>query len=341
MKVGCIVCLVIFAGSWFGYFVFLGTTPLAGKSWLPPLLAFSLMIVVFNLWGVLLALKQKVASRKSPNEWRDGELVGICGAVSSSRPLTAPFSGKPASIVEYEISKTTSSGDSTQKRKECFGFMMTPTSVQGMRGSARIIGFPMFAHIKGESVTGEAAYQNAGAFLMQHDFKPEPGNPLKILSEINAVLSDDDGVVDAHFGDVTLKECVLAGDYDPEELDRVTDTDDGIDDIPPDEDFPEQPIDTEAAAKRLGERLYTSGYDLTETIVAPGQTVTVFGTYRASKQAIDIGSGIANLTHTIQRGEMSSVIGKNLRKSFIALIVWGAIAAAGHWYVGKMVGLFQ
>ena len=339
MKKGCIFCLVIFAASWIGYWVYLQSTPLADKWWVPGLLALSVLLVVSNLWGISIALKQKIASGRSQADWRDGKLVGVSGVISASRPVTAPFSGKSAAIVEYEISKTShGSNNSTQKTKECFGFMMAPTSIQSMRGTVRLVGFPMLADVRGTNVTDESAYRNAGEFLVKTTFKPEPGSALKILAEINAVLTDEDGVVDAHFGDMELRDSVLAGDYDPDDTDEITDTDDGTDENPVDEEPAEAP-DAAGSAGRVGEKLSTRGYDLTETVISPGETITAFGTYRASKQAIDIGSGMTNLSHSLHRGPIEKVLFRKLRNSCFGTLFWGAVAAAGHWYVGKLVGL--
>ncbi|MBX7136432.1 MAG: hypothetical protein K1X83_00510 [Oligoflexia bacterium] len=314
MKKGCAFLLLIWIAAGAGYFYFLRTTQYADRWWLPILLGLLFAIVIANLQGILLALKQRGASKKSPREWRDGELVGFSGRIQAVRsPLTAPFSGRAAVIVEYDIKHAVrSENNSTDKVSDFMGMLMTPCTVQSSRGQMKMVGFPLLSESYSEHFEEEAHYARAAKYLLTTAFKPRGKNPLTLLKELNEILTDDDGDVRAEF---KASDSIISAEED---------------------------LDAGAALNRetaLAQDLKDRECWLEEKIIAQGAEVTVFGSYLAKKQAINIGGGMQHLSHQIHLGKLEVVLGKQLRKSVIGSVVWLAIFGAVNWYLAKELGL--
>lgn len=325
MKKSCLLLLVILAASSAGYWLLLKPTVLADKWWIPLLLGLGVTLVVTNFLGVFQALRFKRASLRPISEWKDGSLVCVSGRLTASDPVRAPFSDVPSGIVEYEIKHIVKSGDSSNTQIEYSGFLMRPCAIQTQRGAVKIIGFPLLAHARGEDHSDGDAFRRAGEFLTTTTFKEQGKNPLEALRELNAVLSDDDGIVNAHF--------TAAGSW-------LHKADDHGDDL---EDDTESAVDriaeTSPAAKVVSERLLEKGFILHETAIKVGEEITIFGTFRKQKNAVDVGGGMQNISHQLHRGRSSAVVGKTLTKSLIASIVWTAITVAGNWWVLQAAGL--
>jgi hypothetical protein len=325
MKNSCLFMLALLFGLGGFYYWYLSGTELHDKWWIGPLLSLSVVSFFGNLQGIYFAIRQKMAAGRPETQWKDGEFVGCSGRVQAlSAPIEAPFSGKKAVIVEYELKRVVRSGDSDSKVKCINGMLMTPCAVQTKRRSVKLVGFPLMANMTPEILSDETCYQNAARYILNTKFEELPANPIAIIKKLGELLADEDGDLKADFKD---KKFYLDQAFD-EEWEN--------------EDKPEGaeivPVDPAARQENVYKALIGDSYDLEENTIEQGQEVTVFGTYRANRQAIDIGSGLKNLQHTIQKGKLEEVIFKNLRKSIIFTIIFGGICIYSHIYVARLVG---
>ena len=338
MKQGCTLVLLVLFGAFAGYFYLLQGSEFESKIWIPILLAFGASIVVANLYGIVQALKQGQAAKKPRSEWRDQELVAVSGPIQPMRAaIQAPFSGLSAALVEYAI-KRQSTGESAVNIADYQGFLMTPCGVYSSEGLVRLVGFPLLNDNLSEVIPIDPEMLRRSAqYLSQCTFMQQAKSPLKALKQLTDVLSDDDGLVRADFckggtahiidSDVDQEVNVQSAAEDLEQEDR------NADQRASEVATPSDPI------SRVAQALADNGYTFEEKLFKVGEEVTAIGTYRASTQSIDIGSGLKNLAHSLQRGAASQVTARNLRRCVIATLFWGAVVGYANWYVLKSIGL--
>ena len=305
MKIGCLAIILTMVGVFGAYHQLLAETKLAEMWWISVLLGIGAGMIVGNIHGLILALKQKRASSRQRSEWQDGDLVVISGKIQTLRsPIIAPFSGTPSVIVEYDIK--TPQGSDSPSVSDYNGFMMAPCSVLSTQGSVNILGFPLLAKVNAVTCPEEADYQRAGEFLKRTTFQERPSNPVKLLKQVTEVISKNDGEIQAHFSSNRIL------------LDL------GVE-----------------GASSVADQLKAMGATLEEVIVPSGAEVTISGTYRANRQAVEIGGGLNNLSHTLDIGTAAAVTGKNIRQCFIWLIIIGGAFGAGNYFLLKELGLLS
>jgi hypothetical protein len=302
MKLGCIAVLLTIGGAFAGYRNLLTGSELEGQPWIAGLLAVVAGMLIGNIHGLLLALKQKQISGRQRSEWNDGDLVVVSGRIQSTRsPMVSPFSGTPSVILEYEVK----SADSESASSAHFsGFMMTPCSVFSTQGSVNVIGFPLMVNLPSKACVQEAEYQRAAEFLKRTKFEEKLSNPITLLKQLNEVFSKTDGDLSAHFS---------SG---------------------------KSPLDLETMqVGDISEHMMSHGLKLQETLIPNGAEVTVSGTFRANRQAVEVSGGLTKLSHKLELGSASVVTGGNLRKSFIGIIIFVGLFGAGNYFLLKQLGL--
>ena len=231
--------------------------------------------------------------------------------------ITAPFSGEVCCIVEYEIKQgDTPGGDYS-------GYLMAPSSIMTTQGTVRLVGFPMLAEVSSSNYKDEKSSRRAGEYLASCKFEEKASNPIALVSQLNSVLMDDDGDVKADF---VSKNATLHLDLEDDDEEKQ----DGAEAAP-------QILVT--PAEKITEKLLNSDYVFKETIIRSGDEVTACGTYRQSKQAIDIGSGIKNLSHSLRMGSVAESIRSLLMRSTITAFIFSAIFVVANWQVLPRIGI--
>lgn len=308
MKKSCLFILFVWIAVAFAYLQLFKGTELESLYWIPVLFGLAAAMIVGNIQGVFMALNQRKAAATPFGQWKDGDFVVVSGRISAIRsPITAPFSGTSSCVVEYEVKLGDTPGGYYS------GFLMAPSAVMTNQGSVRLVGFPMLVDLPKEIYIDTDSYKRAGEYFANCKFEKKDGNPLKLISQLSAVLSDDDGEVKADFYDKNMSLHVLE-EVEPGE-ESIT------------------------LAEQIEIGLEAGGYDLEEIVIKNGDEVTASGTYRQSKQAIDIGSGIKNLTHSLKLGTVNYSTGAMLRNSFVTLIIIGGIFVTANWFVLKEIGI--
>ncbi|MCB0310367.1 MAG: hypothetical protein KDD42_03980 [Bdellovibrionales bacterium] len=317
MKKSCLFVLIGWAVLTAGYSYLLGRQALLEQYWwVAPLLALSTVILYGSLQDLLLSYRRNRALTLSGPEWRDGKYVGATGRIQAiGKPLIAPFSGEQAVLVEYELA----SGEQDSAIPDYRGMLMTPCAIQTSQGSRRIIGFPLLATLKEKTYSDPGDYQRAANFLLSTEFNTTATNPMTLLKDLNQILNDDDGDVRANF---KQSDSTLLDFEEDEKLEELEDSELAASEGP-----------TPAERARLvSERLTQGGYILKEKLIKNGEAVTAFGTYRADRQALDIGGGLQNLSHQISLGSSEEVIKKLIARGVGMLIFWGAVFVVSHYF---------
>lgn len=336
--------LVILVAASFGYSYLLQESKFSDW-WVAGLLGLSLTTVVANIWGVLQVLGQYKASNKPASQWRDRDLIGVSGRLQALRvPVTAPFSGQASTIVEYDVKRVQHSNNSTSTVSDYQGFLMTPCAIHSQRGALRLVGFPITSNVPLSQLSEDdsAPFINAGKYLKSCKFKEHSANPLKALAELRDVLGDEDGDLKVDFISKGAQDLSgYATDLSQAESNNITEVD--HDKTEDEQDLDEQDVGDSSDAvltdQELGQMLQSKGYLLEERCVPNGAEVTLFGTFDAKRNQIDIGSGIKNISHQLHIGKIGPVLSRNLRRAILALIFWGALCGGANWYVLSETGL--
>jgi hypothetical protein len=352
MKKGCLLLITVLIATGWGYYTIIQGSELASQWWIPLIFGVLAAMVVGNAQGILQALLHLRASRRDRTRWEDGDLVVVSGRLQALHaPVNAPISGKSATIVEYELGRISQSNDSPAFVSEYRGFLMAPCSIQNRsgQGQLQVVGFPLLPNTDMQSFSTIEDYRRIASFLVKTSTTEIQSSPIAALSQLNSVLKDDDGTVDAHFRTTKARDLrEVIAEFDSELSKEGTPEEQRSNDL--------TDAEREAEAKELQEEnlsiargdtptdmlldyLHARGYSLKENAFENGSEVTLMGTFRAQKRQLDIGSGFSNLNHGIHRGPAHVVLGKNLFKALMLTTIFLGIFLAGNYFLLRQLGI--
>jgi ankyrin repeat protein len=156
-------------------------------------------VLVASFIGFFTGGRDRAALRRAVNAepLRDGRLEAANGPIRPlGAALEAPFTGRPCVVYQYDV-KQPGAGHS-----EFAGYALTPSAISTVRGSVRVLGWPILDKFPQEDATIDRA--RGLAYLQSATF--ESLGPTRILSVVSELLADDDGTVrkDLRIGDATL-----------------------------------------------------------------------------------------------------------------------------------------
>ena len=307
---GCVFIVALFFVLAIAEYVLLGWTPMRGSFGLPIASAALASMAVTGLWGFAVALKRRVAIAKPPATWRDGDLVGITGRISSVRePLVSPASGTTCALYEYALREPRSGADGNRIDAAAFdGMAMAGCVIQAAGQRFGLRGFPILTNVRKPRLDSPEALERFATHLITSDIKPKPKHVGAMLRELGEVLADADGVVRHDQG--------AYAEFD------VT---------PWRELYVDDP---RGAVSKLAEFLRDGSFDVEESVVPENAEVTVFGRYRASDRTIDIGSGMKHAEHGLTLGPAAAGAAQGFKGSLVMLAIFGALAGAFHSWIG-------
>jgi hypothetical protein len=327
--VGCVVMLLVFAGSSVGYWQLLSGRS-GNLSWFAIPLGISVTLVFGQIWGLFAAFARIKLVNKSAAEWGDGEFVGISGPL---RPLkdavVTPATGKQALAVEYSLERRvvqhTSNSNSVAYRKEVSGFLMAPSALYQRSGPIRVIGFPRPEHFE-SSVAGDvASLERFAKFLTKAQLTPLTLNPLAAFRAFTSVLKDDEGEVSRHFCNSDSPLSLITKTFNRAEQQLISGPQEAED-------------DSGAELETLIQELVREKYRITERWIPLGVNATVYGIYRKSQRAIDVGTELTALQRgEVKPGELRTNVYKGILASVLLLTFWVASAIVGHYLLVKEV----
>jgi len=329
VKKGCLFLLCLWIALSLAYHHLSRETWLAGHWYIPVLVALSAVLFVANIMNLWSSLAHQRAAARPPERWRDGDLVGVSGRIQLvGAELSAPFSGEPAAVVEYEVKKIRrgSAGRSSTTVAEYQGWLMGPCAIFTLRGPVSLIGFPALGFFRKQRLDA-GAWRRAATYLASAAIEKYPPFPesLKFISERLRVTSE---MIRINFAD---PEARLLDD-----VRGVVEADSAHDDEEPGHS-PVQAAES-SSAEGLFEHLTRQGYTLHERGIPNGSEVTAFGTWRAERRALDVG-GFTMFRHQLHPGDLDRVVTKRLSRAFFGMLFWGSTAACLHAWAGYEAGL--
>ena len=157
-------------------------------------------VFIAGFVGLFTGGRDRAALRRAINAepLRDGRLEAANGPIRPlGAPLEAPFTGRPCVLYQYDV-KLPGAGHS-----EFAGYALTPSAISTIRGSVRVLGWPVLDRFPQEAASIDHA--RGMAYLQSATF--EPLGPTRILSVMSELLADDDGTIrkDLRIGDAKLE----------------------------------------------------------------------------------------------------------------------------------------
>ena len=203
LRRGCALILICFVALFAAYFAFFtryfewpGNLIAAGFGALFGGIGISSVAQVGWVWRDLRALA-RAARREAP---ADGQLVAAAGPMRPlGAPLTSPLGGEPCVAYEYEVLSRERVGQGKNAQRPCdiAGFAMTAASIDTPQGGVRLLGFPILDEFPQEQ---RHAHARAEQYAAATTFEAAQGlGALKLFSEFDDALTDDDGVVRKDF----------------------------------------------------------------------------------------------------------------------------------------------
>lgn len=156
---------------------------------------FAAAILVGMTIAYLLGIRVRRAEgrliRKGIREGRpeDGQKVAVVGRISSSfETVEAPMTGRPCVAYEYKAL-----AGNNQQYAAYEGFALVPLSIDGPRGSIRLLATPELA-FDAETPTRIEQYDKFRDYISRTQFTIEQGVNIKArLAHLKTILADDDG----------------------------------------------------------------------------------------------------------------------------------------------------
>jgi hypothetical protein len=204
----CLLMLALYAALFCGYYRWFSTMFDPPGVWIG---AGIMALVVSGCIGALMNAWEKLREwrllRAAAHDlpWSEGRWTAVAGEIHPvGEPVTAPFSGEPCVLCEYDVScreraVKASQIDNPNPGSDFTGFLMNPCVVRTRMGDVRLLGFPNLIDFAERECEGRDAARRALQFLITTPFEDFTGvRMVKIVSAIKDAWTDDDGLVRKH-----------------------------------------------------------------------------------------------------------------------------------------------
>ena len=344
--------MVVFAGSSTFYWQLLSARP-GHLSWFAIPLGLSITLIIGQVWGLISALARLSMISKSASEWNDGEFIGISGPLRPLRdPVLCPATGHQAVVVEYtlerKISQRISNSDATTYRKDVSGFLVAACAINQKSGPIKLLGFSRPEHFESAIVSDSKSIERFATFLTQAPLTPLTLDPLAAFRAFTSVMQDDDGEISRHFCNSDSPLSIIQKSLQLADAQELQESESSEPNTPHPEassfncradthnvdSHPDMPKMIEGLINEL-----TIGkYRIQERWIPLGSTVTVYGIYRKSKRAIDLGTELTALQRgEIKPGKLHTNIYKGIAVCIFLLSFWFMSSVAGHYLLVREV----
>lgn len=135
---------------------------------------------------------------------RDGERIAAAGVlVPDGAPVTAPFSGQPAVLYDYEIERESvlrQRGARPTMVKDWNGVVLAPCLLRTATGDLRVLAVPDLEHVTKTRHNSPEAFDRAAALVANTPFVDLTlANWRRALASLREVLADSSGGAAAHW----------------------------------------------------------------------------------------------------------------------------------------------
>lgn len=326
MKLGCFLALLLYAGLVYGYFVWLGRTFDGRELWIASFVVG--LIATFGigtLWNSFSAWRDGRVLHDAVVDMprRDGRRTAVAGTLEPlGQPLTAPLSGRPCVLYEYDIYRQVTrpksgGGTETSKTVDFAGLGKAECVVVSKVTRLRLIGFPDLDPLVEDHRTGPKDMARARRYVRDTAWEDASGfGVLRGAGGMFAALTGNDESLRKDWRMVAVRDCPWLAEETGQSAgwERQPDTADDVS------------FDTGRDSDDYRPRLM-------EKRVAPGQQVVVIGQYDEVQQGIVRGGSqlvkiylddIQSVARKLSGSKWSNLIGGVLTLAIVNLGVWGA-----------------
>jgi len=273
MLKGCLLLLAMLAAAWFLEKRELDRRGLPEPGIAAAALALAITLTAGTVQGLLQARRLREQPQTPPEQWRAGQLIRVGGTIRSLGPAPrTPFTHREAVLFEYKASAPDFANAPRGQRDLVWkGMDMAQCTLETAHGRIMLSGFPSLKHFPTQN-------------LPSRDFMPQAASKLattdwKLLPDIlNASLSE----AERDFANA-------AGEMPVNRINRTT----------------AEWLDIQAGKgsdQHFLDRLAQRNWNFFERLVAPGEEVTVVGTYHESPRRVDIALSARNHQHALYPG---------------------------------------
>lgn len=306
---GCLLLLAILAAAFFLEKRELDRRGLPEPWIAASALALAITLTAGTVQGLLHARRLQEQPQTPPEQWRAGELIRIGGSIRSTGPAPkTPFTQREAVLFEYEASAPDFPTAQRKKRDLVWkGMDMAQCALETSYGRIMLTGFPNLKHFPMQNLRSQDFMPLAARKLATTDWKLLPDILDANLSEAESDFANADGQMPVN------------------RINRTT----------------AEWLDIEAGKgsdQHFLDRLRQRKWNFFERLVAPGDEVTVVGTYHESPRRVDIALSLRNHQHALYPGGAAKSAAGEQRTAVVFLIVLGLITLAMHYLVYKADG---
>ncbi len=284
-----------------------GTFGVPGRAVAAPLLALLATLALGSVQGVVQSLRATGGAAPQPAAWRDGDAVFVEGTLQvRGEPPRAPFSGRSAVYVDYAAWGVDVAGDvSPTQRPHWRGRIAAPALLRGPWGEIALHGMPPVRDWPqqqlGDAAARERAVQHLGATAWRRAPDAASIGDAEALAAPSGAGADEPTQVH-----LMNAEAQHALGFD-------------VGAVP----------DAAALRRRLDERAWT----FAERVVAPGERVTVAGTFRTLPRRIDVGASPRHPAHAVHPGAAAPLAARRRRTTLAFAAALAVLAVAAHLFV--------
>lgn len=325
MKISCLISLILYAAFVYGYYQWLGQSFEGTELWVA-----SFIVALIAAGGVGALCNSYLAWRDASvlsdaivdMPRRDGKRTAAAGRLEPlGQPLTAPLSGKPCVLYEYEISREVTrtkqgGGSETSKSVDFAGIGKTECVIQSTSSRLRLMGFPDLEPIADENLQDQADVERARQYVQFTAWEDASGFGIfHGVKDMFSALTGSEESLRKDWRMISVKECawlqatsqpaaatppagtapvaaedVPAHEPTPQSDDWQRSQQDQLED---EHDADEEEFDDEDLHDDEDEELQPAWHDgsgyhpqLVEKRIEPGQQVVVIGRYDEVRQGL-------------------------------------------------------
>lgn len=304
MIIGCLVPIAAFAIALVFHLERLHEPEIPNATLVAVALAFGWAVTAGCLHGLVTAGIRAAQPETTTSQRKEGASVRIGGRVRPmADTLRSPIGRQEAVAYQYAAHHVTRQRSGKLARQAGFrGLDTVPCFLETASGHLPIRGFPLLTHFPERRYQGDEACRSAAELVIERNWSPTGSLPTLNPFELEKTFSDRLQALPLDMMTPAAESELQLG--------------------------PERPD-----VERIKDALSKGNWRFSERVIAPGEEVTVIGTYSMNPPGLDVSFGIRKAEHGIHPGLPSRLAMRKLVHALVAFLFFAGSAVALHWLV--------